>query len=410
MARLFISTGEASGDLQGALLITALKRQAIAAGVELEILALGGLRMAQAGAKLLSNTSTIGSIGLLEALPYIWPTLRLQQRAKQYLRQHPPQLVVLIDYMGGNLPMGKFAQQLQVPVVYYIAPHEWVWSEAVQPGLQLPWLGRGSGRSHATTQIINFTDQLLAIFPQEAKYYQAQGQALGARLSVTWVGHPLVDSLQSAPGRQQARAQLGISPDQWAVALLPASRQQEIKYLLPVIFQAAQQIQAQLPQVHFWIPLALENYRQAITEAIQHYKLRATLVNDSQGVLAAADLAIAKSGTVNLEIALLDVPQVVVYRVSRLTAWVVHRLLRLSIPFMSPPNLVERRLIVPELWQEQATADQIAQAALELLLNPVRRQQVLDGYQQMRSTLGGAGAVDRAAQKILQLLGESSPD
>lgn len=393
MKRLFISTGEVSGDLQGALLIEALQRQALVTGVALEILALGGDRMAAAGATLLGHTTGIGSIGVIEALRYIWPTLRVQQRAKKYLRQHPPHLVVLIDYMGGNIPIGRFAQQaLQVPLVYYIAPQEWVWSSNLS----------------TTTRIINITDRLLAIYPAEARYYQQRAQALGASLDVTWVGHPLIDYLQSVPNRQQARRQLGIPPGQLAIALLPASRQQELHYLLPVIFKAAQQIQAQLPQVHFWIPLALEKYRQPLEQAIRGYDLQATLVAEPQIVLAAADLAIAKSGTVNLEAALLNVPQVVVYRVNPLTAWIARHLLRFSIPFMSAPNLVEMKPIVPELLQEQATAENIAHNALELLLNPARRQQVLDGYQQMRRSLGEPGAVDRAAQEILQLLSESS--
>ena len=393
MARLFISTGEVSGDLQGALLVEALQRQAQALGLELQISALGGDRMAAAGAMLLGNTSAIGSIGLLEALRYVWPSLKLQQQAKRYLQHHPPDLVVLIDYMGANLPMGAFVrQQLHVPVVYYIAPQEWVWASSLR----------------TTRQILTLSDRLLAVFPAEARYFEAEARKLGVPLQVRWVGHPLVDSLKSVPQRRRARELLGIQADQVAIALLPASRQQELKYLLPVMFKAAQQIQAQLPQVHFWIPLSLENYRQPIEQAIQQYGLRATLASDPQVVLAASDLAIAKSGTVNLETALLDVPQVVIYRVSRLTAWVARHILKFSIPFMSPPNLVEMQPVVPELLQEQATPEKITQAALELLLNPTRRQQVLDGYQQMRRALGEPGAVDRAAAEILHLLREAT--
>ena len=127
--RIFISTGEVSGDLQGALLIEALKRQAVCTGVELEIVALGGDRMASAGATLLGNTISIGSVGSLEALPFVLPTLKIQRRAKQYLQQHPPDLVVLIDYAGPNLSIGSYIQRQmpQVPVVYYIAPQMWVW-------------------------------------------------------------------------------------------------------------------------------------------------------------------------------------------------------------------------------------------------------------------------------------------
>lgn len=384
--RIFISTGEVSGDLQGALLVEALKRQADCAGLELEIVALGGSKMAAAGATLLGNTISIGSVGsLLEALPYVLPTLKIQRRAKQYLQQHPPDLVLLIDYAGANLRLGSYIrrQMPKVPIIYYIAPQMWVW-----------W-----SNQRDTARIVGMTDKLLAIFPEEARYFQDKGA------KVSWVGHPLVDRMQNAPSREEARAALGIAPEQTAIALLPASRRQELKYLLPVMFQAAKAIQTKLPQVHFWIPLSLEIYREPIEQAIQRYGLQATLLSSqTQEALAAADLAITKSGTVNLEIALLNVPQVVLYRVSPFTAWFARTLLKFSIPFMSPPNLVEMKPIVPELLQEQATPENIQHAALELLLNPSRREQTLADYQEMRRALGEVGVCDRAAQEILELL------
>ncbi|HAG84297.1 MAG TPA: lipid-A-disaccharide synthase, partial [Cyanobacteria bacterium UBA12227] len=145
------------------------------------------------------------------------------------------------------------------------------------------------------------------------------------------------------------------------------------------------------PTPLFWIPLSLEAYRKPIEAAIQHYGLQANLVvGKTQEVLAAADLAIAKSGTVNLELALLNVPQVVLYRVSALTYW-IGQVLKFSIPFMSPPNLVVMRSIVPELLQEQATPENIVKEALELLYNPNRRQQILTDYQEMRQLLGEVG-------------------
>ncbi|NET52341.1 MAG: hypothetical protein F6K09_27730 [Merismopedia sp. SIO2A8] len=127
---IFISTGEVSGDLQGAMLIEALKRCAQITGLELEIVALGGEKMAAAGAKLLVNTTGIGSVGLLESLPFVLPTLQIQRRAQHYLQQHPPDIAVLIDYFGPNLVIGNLIRSRlpQVPIVYYIAPQDWVWS------------------------------------------------------------------------------------------------------------------------------------------------------------------------------------------------------------------------------------------------------------------------------------------
>jgi len=386
--RVFISTGEVSGDLQGALLIKALQRRAADLGIELEILALGGDRMEEAGAKLLGHTSAIGSMGLVESLPYVLPTLKVQRQAKQYLRQHPPDVVVLIDYMTPNVAFcSYFPKHLpHVPVVYFIAPQEWVWSTS----------------SFNTDRIIAATRKILAIFQEEANYFKRKGG------EVVWVGHPLVDRVQAAPSRAEARFSLGIPSDQTAIVLLPASRQQELKYLMPVIFEAAQQIQAKFPNVHFWIPLALEKYRWEIEQAIADYGLRATLLDSNKGqttlqAIAAADLAITKSGTVNLEMALLDVPQVVLYRVNRFTAWVARKILKFSIPFMSPPNLVEMKGIVPEFLQDEATVENITQEAIALL-QPDRRQKMLADYQEMRRAVGEVGVCDRAAHEILDLL------
>jgi len=362
--------------------------------------------MAQAGATLLADTSAIGSVGILESLPFVLPTIRIQRRVLAKLAQSPPDVVVLIDYLGPNLGMGRAIRQQfpGVPIVYYIAPQEWVWS-----------LGNGN-----TQAIVKFTDRLLAVFPEEARYYERQGA------KVTWVGHPLLDRLSRFPSRAAARAELGIADDQPVIALLPASRPQEVRYLLPVMFAAAQRVQATLTKVGsgsprlrmltdnlnkasptvplFWVPLSLERYRPAIAVAIAQYGLHATVRSgQTEMILAAADLAITKSGTVNLELALLEVPQVVLYRVSPVTAWVARHLLRFSIPFMSPPNLVGMKPIVPEFLQDQATPAAIAQASLDLLLNPERRQQMQADYRQMRSALGKAGVCDRAAQIILDL-------
>ncbi|MEB3343193.1 lipid-A-disaccharide synthase [Okeania sp.] len=394
--KIFISTGEVSGDLQGALLVEALHRQAQLRGLNLDIVALGGEKMAAAGATLLGSTTKIGSVGIIESLSFIFPTLKVQQKAKEYLRNESPDIVILIDYMGPNLNIGSYIHKnyQNLPIVWYIAPQEWVWS-----------LGKSK-----TSKIVNLTNKLLAIFPEEANYFRAKGA------NVTWVGHPIIDRVKNAPTREDARRSLGISADTLALALFPASRKQEVKYLMPVIFEAAKIIQERLPQVHFLIPLSLEIYRSPIVEAIKKYQLQATIYPSSPQssqeiqernnleILAGADLAIAKSGTVNLEIALLNVPQVVIYKVNPITVWIARNILRFSIPFMSPPNLVQMKSIVPELFQENATAENIISEALELLLNSQRRNQTLADYQEMRQSLGKEGVCDRAAQAILDLV------
>jgi lipid-A-disaccharide synthase len=378
---IFISTGDVSGDLQGALLVTALKQLGEKSGIELNIVALGGGKMAAAGATILADTTGISSIGILEAVAFILPTIKVQNIAKNYLKTTPPDVIILIDYNTPNAVIGNYAKSVfpDVPIIYYIAPQEWVWSI----------------NNKRTATIVKFTDEILSIFPAEASYYAERGA------NVKFVGHPLIDRIATLPNREVARDKLGIAADEIAIALIPASRKQELKYLVPSIFAAAQQIQAQLPNVRFWIPLSRDAFKADLEREIQAYGIKATLVTENTDyVLCAADLAIAKSGTVNLELALLSIPQVVIYRFSKTTAWLGRNIFKVEVPFMSPPNLVEMKSIVPELLQEEATPDRIAKESLELILNKERCAQMLADYSQMQTAVGEPGVCDRVAQAV----------
>ncbi|WP_309728843.1 lipid-A-disaccharide synthase [Chamaesiphon sp. OTE_75_metabat_556] len=378
---IFISTGDVSGDLQGALLVTALKRLAEKSDIDLNIVALGGSKMAAAGAKILADTTFISSIGVWEARAYLRPSLQARNLAKQYLKTTPPDAIVLIDYVDPNISIGKYARDLfpNLPIVFYIAPQDWVWP-----------------RKHKRAKlIVSFINEIFAVFPIEARYFTEQGA------KATFVGHPLVDRVATLASRETARAKLAISDAEIAVALIPASRQQELTYILPAIFEAARQIQTQIPHVRFWIPLARPDFVAEIESQIKAYQINATLVTENADlVLSAVDLAITKCGTVSLELALLNIPQVVVYRVSKVTAWIAKNVVKFSIPYMSPTNLVEMKPIVPELLQDEATPDRIASESLELILNPERRDRMLADYAQMRSALGDPGVCDRVAQAI----------
>lgn len=383
--RIFISTGEVSGDLQGAMLVKALYSQANIMGIDLEVVGLGGDRMKEAGMKLIANTTGIGSVGLLESLPFVIPTLKVQKLAKQYLHNNTIDVVVLIDYAGPNLGIGNYIKNTikNLPIVWYIAPQYWVWTPLKQ----------------SVEQLLNITDKILAIFPEEAKFYTKKGA------SVTYVGHPLLDRIKNAPTKQDARMKLGIKSEEKMIALLPASRKQEIKYLLPVICEAAQKIQEKLPEIKFYLPLSLPNYRNAIEETIKSYNLSVNIIEgNSLEVMAAADLAITKSGTVNLELALLKIPQVVIYKVHPFTIWFARKILNFSIPFMSPPNLVLILEIVPELLQEKANSENIFKESLDLLLNENRQQQLQLNYAKMRQVLGESdiSICDRTAQEIIK--------
>ena len=391
MVRLLVSTGEVSGDLQGSLLIRALRGEASQRGLSLELVALGGERMRQAGAQLIADTASMGAIGLWEALPLILPTLRLQRQLRRWLASNPPDGVVLIDYMGANVNLGLRLKSLypQVPITYYIAPQEWAFS-----------LGDGG-----TTRLIGFSDRILAIFPEEARFYGERGAA------VTWVGHPLLDTLAELPSRDQARQRLGLAADVPVLLLLPASRRQEMHYLLPAMAAAVAELQRRQPQLEVLVPTGLSGFETELSAVLTKAGVRARIIAAGDAdrlkpdLCAAADLALAKSGTANLELALRGVPQVVVYRVSRVTAFVAQHLLRFNVPHISPVNLVLNERLVPELLQDQLSSEAIV-AEAEPLLDPTSapRQRMLEGYQRLRQALGEPGVTSRAAAAILDLV------
>jgi lipid-A-disaccharide synthase len=395
MRRLLISTGEVSGDLQGGLLVAALREEAQRRQLPLEIAALGGARMAQAGATLLADTTPMGSIGLWEALPLVLPTLRVQRRVSRWLKRHPPDALVLIDYMGANVRLGLKVKQRfpRVPILYYIAPQEWAFR-----------VGEGG-----STRLIGFTDRILAIFPEEARFYAARGA------QVTWVGHPLLDTLKDLPSREAARAQLGLQAHERLLLLLPTSRKQELRYLLPPLAAAAAELQRRCPGLRVMVPAGQAAFEPVLKAMLAAAGVQAEVVPAAQAdqlrptLCAAADLALNKSGTVNLELALRGVPQVVAYRVSRPTAWVAKHLLHFQVDHISPVNLVLQERLVPELLQDQFSAEAVVREALPLLDDPQARQRVADGYQRLRQALGEQGVTRRAAAAILDALPSATP-
>ncbi|MFZ9317523.1 MAG: lipid-A-disaccharide synthase [Vulcanococcus sp.] len=370
MRRLLISTGEVSGDLQGGLLVKALREEAQARQLELDVVALGGQRMRQAGATLLADTTAMGAIGLWEALPLVLPTLKVQRQVNRWLQ------------VKRRLP--------KTPIFYYIAPQEWAFR-----------IGEGG-----STRLIGFTDRILAIFPEEARFYAARGA------EVTWVGHPLLDTLTQLPSRQEAREQLGLKQGERLLLLFPASRKQELRYLLPDLAQAAAELQRRCPGLQVVVPAGQASFEPVLRELLEQAGVQARVIPAREAdqlrpvLCAAADLALNKSGTVNLELALRGVPQVVVYRVSRPTAWVAKHLFRFHVDHISPVNLVLEERLVPELLQDEMTPDSVVQAALPLLNDAQARGAVADGYQRLRQRLGEPGVTRRAAAAILDALPE----
>ena len=388
--KLLISTGEVSGDLQGSLLINALKTNAEKRKIELEILALGGERMQEAGAKLIANTSSIGAIGFLEALPYVLPTLNAQSKIDNYLSSSPPDAVVLIDYMGPNIRLGLKVKKKfpNIPIIYYIAPQEWAWR-----------LG-----DSGTTDLISFTDKILAIFEEEAKFYLSKGG------NVKFVGHPMLDFYRNIPTREESLRRIGLTSDQKLLLIIPASRKQELKYILPTLLKAAKLLQEKDPSITVLIPSGLNEFNELLNNSLKEYALSGRIILSNEVddlkpfLFSAAHLALAKSGTINMELALNSVPQIVGYKVSRFTAFFARYLLRFNVKYISPVNLLLNKMLIPEFIQEDFKADKIFNAALKILEDNSTKEDIKLGYERLKDKLGKPGVTDRASKDILDLL------
>tara|TARA_B100000965_G_scaffold401530_1_gene425623 strand:- start:613 stop:1788 length:1176 start_codon:yes stop_codon:yes gene_type:complete len=388
--RLLISTGEVSGDLQGSLLIKALKDNAKKRKIKLDITALGGERMREAGADLVSNTSSIGAIGFLEAIPYVLPTLNAQSKIDNYLNSFPPDAVVLIDYMGPNIRLGLKVKKFfpNIPIIYYIAPQEWAWR-----------LG-----DSGTTDLIDFSDRILSIFEEEAKFYSNKGG------NVRFVGHPMLDFYRNIPTREEAFKKIGLNYNKKILLIIPASRKQELKYILPVLLKAAKLLQAKDPSITVFIPSGLKEFDPILNHSLKKHGLEGRVIPSNEVdnlkpfLFSAAHIAFAKSGTINMELALNLVPQIVGYKVSRFTAFFARYLLRFNVKYISPVNLIMNKMLIPEFIQEDFKAERIFNSALKILEDNSRREEIVIGYKDLKDKLGKPGVTDRASQDILDLL------
>ena len=388
--RLLISTGEVSGDLQGSFLVKSLIIEAQKRNIELDILAFGGQRMKDAGASLVEDTSSIGAIGFWEALPFILPALKAQSKMDGFLKDKGLDGLILIDYMGPNIRLGKKIRKRfkNLPIIYYIAPQEWAWR-----------LG-----DNGTTDLIGFRDKILAIFQEEADFYSRKGG------NVKWVGHPMLDVVHKSTKRSESVNKLGLPIDKRFLLLLPASRTQELRYIMPTLAKAAAIIQSFDPSIFVVVPAGLPGFENTIRENLDRYGVNGTVFPAEDidqikpNLFSIAELAIGKSGTINMELAINDVPQIVSYRVSRVTAFLARYLLRFKVDHISPVNLLLKERLVPELVQEEFTPEAVAKLAIDLLDGDQSRLLMKDGYKRLRNKLGCPGVTSRAAKEILDLV------
>ena len=385
--KIFISTGEVSGDLHGSLLSKALFNEAKKYSINLKICGLGGERMRKEGVEILQDTTSISAIGIWEALPLILPTLKIQKKFYKLIKNSPPNCLILIDYMGPNIKIGTKLKNAKtnIPIYYYIAPQEWAWRVG----------------NNTTTDLINFSDKIFAIFKQEANFYKKRGG------NVLWVGHPMIDLTKKLPPKKESRTILKLRPNQNILLLMPASRPQEIRYILPTFMKAAKKLQEKYPNLIVYIPSCRRVFDERFRKALNKYQVRGEVISGKNNaklkpyIYSLTKLALCKSGTVNMELALYGIPQIVGYRVSRVTAFIAKKILNFKIRFISPVNLLVKKLIIPEFVQKNFDDKKIFSKACRLLNRTSEKTKMKKGYAFLKRELGEEGVVERAAKEII---------
>ncbi len=224
------------------------------------------------------------------------------------------------------------------------------------------------------------------------------------------MGHPMLDFYRSIPSKELALKKIGLNSDKKLLLIIPASRKQELKYVLPTLLKAAKLIQVNDPSVVVFIPSGLKEFDAILNHSLKEYDLNgkvilANEVDDLKPFLfSAAHLALAKSGTINMELALNSVPQIVGYKVSRVTSFFARKILRFNVKYISPVNLILDKMLIPELIQEDFKAEQVFNSALKILEDISVREEIMLGYKKLKDKLGKPGVTDRASTYILDLL------
>jgi len=376
---VLIVAGEASADLHGSHLVTALKRL----DPGLTFSGIGGPRMEEAGVRILFSSSEMAVVGLTEVVSRLATVTRAYLGLKTILRKGQPVLLILMDYPDFNLRLARAAKRYQVPVLYYISPQVWAWRK---------------GRVETIRRCV---DRMAVILPFEKDFYRERG------LPVDHVGHPLLEEIPAGLDGKRARTELGLDQASPVLALLPGSRKEEVTNLLPVMVEAAERIRSKHAHLKCLLPRASTIPAELLDGILKKSSLDVQVIHgDVYRVLKACDLALVASGTATLEAAILETPMVIVYRVSFFSYWIGK--LVISVPFIGLVNLVAGEEVVPELIQGDVTPERLAQEAMGILEHDDKRRVMIKKLRALRETLGQGSASERTARIALEMIDSSS--
>ena len=374
--KIFFSAGEVSGDVHGASLARELKK----ISPSTELLGFGGDLMAAQGVRLVRNCKDFNVMGVVEVVMNLRRILRLLDDLTEIIRAERPDLLVLIDYPDFNWRLAKRVKKLGVKILSYIPPSAWAWRK---------------GRAKTCAAI---ADEFVAIFPFELPVYEQAGA------KISFLGNPLVDTVKPSMSQDEARKFFNVTQAEHVILLMPGSRRQELKLLLQPMLDAAKLLALTRPTKLF-LPVADGVDELSMRQKISDAQLEITLVNAAHryDLMSISDAAMATSGTVVLEAALLNLPCVVLYKMAPLNYFIGKLLV--DIKYFSLPNILAGDGILTELLQDAVTPENICAEVLKLYRDEENRARVVDKLKLACAKLGGHGAASRVAKKILAVAG-----
>jgi lipid-A-disaccharide synthase len=382
---IFIVSGETSGDNLAGRLMAALKRET---GGRIRFAGVGGPQSEREGLKSLFPMSDLSVMGLAEVLPHLPRLLRRINETAKAARTLKPDAVVTVDSPGFSLRLAHHLRGSGIPVIHYVAPQLWAW---------------GPFRARKLKKRVN---HILALLPFEVPFFEQYG------IACTYVGHPAVDAGAEHGDGPAFRARHGLPVEAHVLCVLPGSRAGEVRRMLPVFGDALVLLKGKFPDLRIVIP-AVDSVAQVVRDITRDWPMPVLLVSDMAerfDAFAASDAAMAKSGTVTLELALAQVPMVVAYRISPASAFLVRRM-GVAVEHASLVNLLTGRQVVPELLQEDCTGPQIAEAVVELFSSKKARDSQQRDFKKVAKALGERvpSPSERAAKVVLDIVQGRAP-
>jgi lipid-A-disaccharide synthase len=377
---ILIVCGEPSGDLLAANLVENIQK--LSPGIK--FCGVGGLQLAKTGTDIFYNISELSVMGLFDVLKKLPKFLKLKNIILEQIKIRQPDCLILVDFSGFNLRLAK-AINRHLPVIYYVSPQVW------------------ASREGRINRIKKFISKIIVLFKFEEEFYRKR------QIQADYAGHPLIDLVDPLPASPQFLKDYGISSDKTTIALLPGSRKQEIKLILPLMLKTAQLISQEFPQTQFIIAKSPNLDLRLYQNEYKKLNLDIKIVEGmTQRCLSIAQAGLVCSGTATLEAAIIGKPFVIVYKTNLLN-YLLYRP-QIKIPYIGIVNIVAGKKIIPEFIQFEAQPKMIARQIIKLLVDPLSANKMRQDLKTVKESLGQPGAAARAAKLILDFLGhEATP-